>query len=161
MKKEQCTYKIVSSKDLKPIITATDPLNANRLPIGVELKVLKDIVEVPPVAGGALTTPWQAIQLMAPDRELYFVSPRVFLGLGYQNGKFVSILARNFPKIALLAFIATEPTVIVRDYGDVSMDNYETKELENKKMPIIELIGETEKERKAREKAEKAAAAKS
>lgn len=164
MKKELCTYKVVSAKDLKPILTAMDPLNSNRLPIGITLKVLKDVVEVP--ATGTLTSPWQAVQLLdESSRELYFVSPRVFLGLGFQNQKFVQVIERAFPKTALIEFLASEPTVKVTEYREVSVDNFETKQLEVKSMPVIVMaepiaapVRETKKQREAREAREKAEA---
>lgn len=136
MKKSNCTYKKVAVKDLSPLATSLDPLNSNRLPIGVELTVEKSLVEVP--ASGTLTKPWQAVQLTdAKTDETYFTSPRVFLGLGFVAQKFTAVIERAFPKMALIDFIATEPKVIVTNYQDVEVDNFETKELEVKSMPVI------------------------
>ena len=139
MKKQNCSYKKILAKDVAPIASALDPLLSNRLPVGITLTAEKDLVEVPPT--GTLTHGWQAVQMTDPTNdETYFVSPRVFLGLAFVEQKLMRVIERKFINGALIDYLATTPKVKVTEYKDVQVDDFATKELVTKAMPVIEPV---------------------
>lgn len=143
MKSSNILHKKVAANKVAAIATATDPLNSSRLPIGIELTAMPDLYEIP--ASGTLTNPWQAVALVdKKTEEVYFISPRVFLGLGYFGGKFSELIARNFPKGSLLTYLATAPVVVVTEYKAVSQDVYGSNPLtqDDKEMPVLTVIKE-------------------
>lgn len=134
MKKQDCDYELVSPKDANSIVTSADPINASRLPIGVVLTAQPDLRLVP--ASGTITKPWQAVMLVDElTQDVYFVSPRVMLGLAFKGKKFGKVIEQPFPKVPLLDYLKNSPKVTISEYANVKVDDFETKELVDKAMP--------------------------
>jgi hypothetical protein len=128
------TYKKVSEKDIAPIATALDPLNSTRVPEGT-YTVKPNLHFIP--ASGEMIKPWQAVILENAD-EVFPVSPRVFLGLGYVESRLVEVMPRNFGKKTLISLIADGKFMVtVSGYESVNVDNFTTKKLEPKDFPVI------------------------
>lgn len=139
MKLNEYGYQKVAKKDLAPMVTSNDPLNSSRLPVNVPLTCLPELVSVP--ATGRITKPWNAIVMEDAKKDVYFVSPRVFLGLAFKNQKMEAIIERKFiGKKPLIDFLADSPKVIVTGYEDYQVDNFDdNSKSDTKAFPIITL----------------------
>lgn len=136
MKKEQfSSLKPIAAKDLPAIATSVDPLNAGRLPIGKKFTVLPNMVEVPP--SGNVTKAWAAIAIQCGD-DFYTVSPRTFLGLGFQDKKLVQVVDTKVPKGALVDTLKKGLSGKVVEYKDVNIDVFGKDERAPKGFPIFD-----------------------
>jgi hypothetical protein len=139
----ESTYKKVTDKELAPIATAIDPLHSTRVPVG-KYTVKPNLHFIP--ATGNMTKPWQAIVLEGKD-EVFPVSPRVFLGLGYVETKLVEVMPRGFAKKPLMNLIADGKfQVEITGYEPVSVDDFDTKVLAAKDYPVIKKLGKNDAE---------------
>ena len=118
MKKDAISLVGVSLKDISPIAQAADPLHSNRIPVG-EYKVRKGLFFAP-------ETPrlkaWQAV-VVENATDMFFVSPRQFLGLAFVNKQLKKVSARNIPEgKSLIDVLEAEPTITIDKYESVSVD---------------------------------------
>jgi hypothetical protein len=139
MKNANCPYKAVPDSKVSNLVSAADPLNSTRLPIGVKLKVHPQIFEVP--ASGSIANPWQAIKLTDASDECYFVSPRVFAGLAWFERKFSRVMTQPFPAGSILDYIKTQPEVEVVSYNPCDVDVFGSNPLEQvtREMPLFKI----------------------
>lgn len=136
MKKEQFAgLKTIAAKDLPAIATSIDPLNAGRLPIGKKFNVLPNMVEVPP--SGNVTKAWAAIAVQCGD-DFYTVSPRTFLGLGFQDKKLVQVVDTKAPKGALVDTLKKGLSGKVIEYREADIDVFGKEEKAPKGFPIFD-----------------------
>lgn len=136
MKKEQFSaLKSIAPKDLPSIATSADPLNGGRLPVGKKFIVLPNMVEVP--ASGNVTKPWAAIAVQVGD-EYYTLSPRTFLGLGFQDKKLVQVIDTKVPKGALVDTLKKNLSGKVTEYKEVDIDVFGKDEKAPKGFPIFD-----------------------
>lgn len=140
MKKELCFYAIVKKEEVSSLVTSSDPLASSRLPTGVVLTVQPQLRWV--TATGNMKKDWQAVVLLdEANDELYFISPRVFLGLSFRAGKLERSVQQPFPSEPLMTYLATRPKVKLTEYKSVSVEDYEDKSVDvNKDYPVFELV---------------------
>ena len=139
MKKRDATgLPVVDPREYSPIISAADPGQATRLPIGIELTADPNIRSIP--ARGTVSNAWQGILLHAGE-ESYPVSPRVLLGYAWQDKKFQKVVtATKLPNKSVQDMLKDGLRVKVTGYAEVMVDEYQKETQRARSMPIFEAI---------------------
>lgn len=144
-KSDALRYKVVTSKDLAPIATSIDPANASRLPVGVELTAEPELRFIP--ATGRIEKDWQGVIFSDKDENAYAVSPRTLLGFAFVGGKFTNVAKQPFAKKPLVDILKDGLTIKVVAYEPVEVDDFTTKELVSKDMPVFAIVKKEKKEK--------------
>jgi hypothetical protein len=137
-KSDALRLQTVDSKDFAPIISAIDPSQATRLPIGIELIADPHIRSIP--ARGTVSTAWQGVLFHGAD-DSYPVSPRVLLGYAWKDKKFQKVVeGTKLPNKSVQDMLKDGLKVKVTGYTEVMVDEYQKDTQRARSMPVFEAV---------------------
>lgn len=117
--------------------TTRNPLDGNRLPDNLKLK-LENGFYMQPAIGDGKEWPACAFTEVENPSKFHFVSPRVVLGYGFYDGKPKQLVPCAFAGQSIAEFQKTGK-VLISGSATVNMDDYTKKTIVPKKMSTFKI----------------------